>query len=48
MSARRDLAVLGKANLVKRYRGGAFLIEDAADYLPISLRVHLNEQKKEH
>ena len=46
MTIRRDLARLEHLRLIKRYRGGALLLDNAPLKLPIEMRMHLNDEEK--
>ncbi len=45
MTVRRDLALLERAGLLKRYHGGA-LISDEYTHYPLNMRIHVNEKEK--
>lgn len=45
MTIRRDLKVMDREGLLKRYHGGALAIQDSAEY-PIELRMHIHEKEK--
>ena len=46
MTIRRDLARLEHLRLIKRYRGGALLLDNAPLKMPIEMRMHLNDEEK--